>query len=50
MNYKKLFYLGCKGYNMREIADKMSITRVTVQRHFLKFKSMPDEEFKEYIY
>lgn len=46
INYKKLFYLRCKGYNMREIADELKVHIVTVQRYFSKFKKMSDEEFK----
>lgn len=49
INYKKMFYLRCKGFNMQEIANEIGKSRETINRHFLKFKKMSDEEFREYL-
>lgn len=46
MNYKRLFMLRSKGLNMKEIANEMGVHRVTIQRHFTKFKQMEEKEFK----
>jgi len=48
MNYNRLFMLRAKGLNMQEIADDMGMHRVTIQRHFLKFKEMNEEDFKKF--
>ena len=47
INYNKMFYLRCKGLNMREIAEELGVTTVTIQRHFSKLKQMGNKEFKQ---
>ena len=46
INNNRLFYLRSKGLNMQEIANQLGVTRITIQRHFTRFKQMSDEEFK----
>lgn len=41
--------LRSKGLNMQEIADDIKVHRVTIQRHFTKFKEMTEEQFKQFF-
>jgi len=46
---RKLFLYSAKGLNNKEVAEKLHVHRVTVQRWASDLKDMPEEEFMRLV-